>query len=519
MLRDAPTAAVARGGGDCGTVPSRAGSVGAPVASPPSNTPGAVDVAVLGAGPAGLTAAHVLARRGIDAVVLEASDQVGGIAKTVERNGFRFDLGGHRFFTKLPAVARLWEETLGDEFLLRPRLSRIFYNGQFFAYPLRAEDVVRRLGMIETVRCALSYAAARLRRSGAPETFEAWVTARFGRRLYEIFFREYTEKVWGIPGSEIQAEWAAQRIRNLSFWTALTSALRLRRTHVTSLIEEFHYPRLGPGQMWETLARRAAEAGVPTRLERRVVRVRHDGDRVTSLVVAGPDGQEELDVGGVVSSIPLSELVLALDPPAPPEVADAARGLSYRDLVLVALVTSDPDPFPDNWIYLHDPGVRAGRVQNFGAWSPDMVKPGRTCLGVEYFCFQGDETWEATDEALVALAASELSRIGLLEPRHLVEGHVVRVPRAYPTYDRGYRARVDLLRAHLAGLENLQTVGRNGLHRYNNQDHSMWTAVLGTANLLDGAGHDVWAVNADADYLEEGEEVDELTGDELERAF
>ncbi len=475
-------------------------------------------IAVLGGGPAGLTAGLVLARRGVKGAVFEADGQVGGIAKTVERGGFRFDLGGHRFFTKLGPVQRLWERTLGDEFLVRPRLSRIFYRGEYFAYPLRAEDVVRRLGLVETLRCAGSYLAARLRRGEPPVTFEDWVTARFGRRLYNAFFREYTEKVWGIPGSEIQSEWAAQRIRNLSFWTALTSAIGLKRTHVTSLIEEFHYPRLGPGQMWETIADDLEHAGIPVELRTRVTRLRHTDGRIVSVVVAGPDGERDVPVDGVVSSIPLSELVLSLDPLPADDVVAAARSLRYRDLIVVGLVSSDPEPFPDNWIYLHDPGTRAGRVQNFGAWSAGMTRPGYTCLGVEYFCFAGDELWNTPDNALVQLAARELGRIGLVDPDHVVEGNAIRVRHAYPMYDAGYRDAVGRLRRALDAIENLETVGRNGLHRYNNQDHSMWTAVLGTLNVLDGAGHDVWSVNADAEYIEEGTLLDALDGlDVIER--
>jgi protoporphyrinogen oxidase len=468
-------------------------------------------VAVLGAGPAGLTAAYVLARRGADGIVLEADGQVGGIAKTVVRDGFRFDLGGHRFFTKLAPVQRLWERTLGDELLLRPRQSRIYYRGEYFAYPLRAEDVVRRLGLIETLRCAGSYVAARARRSEPPVTFEDWVTARFGRRLYNVFFRDYTEKVWGIPGSEIESEWAAQRIRNLSFWTALTSALGVRRTHVTSLIEEFHYPRLGPGQMWEAVAAEVERAGIRVELGARVTRLRHADGRIVSVVV---DGERELAVDGVVSSMPLSELVLSLDPLPDDGVVQLARRLRYRDLVVVALVSRDPEPFPDNWIYLHDPGTRAGRVQNFGAWSPGMTRPGYTCLGVEYFCSasESDDLWPLPDNALVQLAARELDRIGLLDAAHVEDGWALRVPRAYPMYDAGYRDAIQGLRATLDGFENLATVGRNGLHRYNNQDHSMWTAVLGTLNVLDGERHDVWMVNADAEYLEEGVVDEALQG-------
>jgi protoporphyrinogen oxidase len=467
-----------------------------------------VGTAVLGAGPAGLTAAYLLARRGAPGVVFEADGAVGGIAKTVVYDGYRFDLGGHRFFTKLDAISRLWEDTLGDDFLLRPRLSRIYYDGKFLAYPLQAKDVIVRLGLVESVLCTLSYFRSRLTtRRRSPETFEDWAESRFGRRLYDAFFGPYTEKVWGIPGSEIRAEWAAQRIKDFSFLKAVLSILGLRRDQVTTLIEEFHYPRLGPGQMWEELQRRAEAGGVPVRLRHRVDSIRHQAGHVTEIVAVHEGRDQLIPVDGVLSSIPLSELVLSLDPQPPAEVVAAARRLRYRELCLVALVIDDEEPFPDNWIYLHDPGTRAGRVQNFGAWSPDMVRPGTTCLGVEYFCFEGDEIWELPDADAVQLATDELGRIGLVDPARVVDGVKVRVPRAYPMYDGDYRDAVLTLKGFLAGFDNLNTFGRNGLHRYNNQDHSMWTAVLATLNLLDGADHDVWAVNVEESYLEDAGEM------------
>jgi protoporphyrinogen oxidase len=467
-------------------------------------------IAVLGGGPAGLTAAYVLAVRGVPGTVYEADGMVGGIAKTVEFNGYRFDLGGHRFFTKLAPVERLWEDMLGEEFLLRPRLSRIYYQGKFISYPLRAEDVFQRLGLVESARCALSFLWSRRLFRMKPESFEDWVTMRFGKRLYEAFFRSYTEKVWGIPGTEIRAEWAAQRIKNFSLGHAVKAILGLGRQHVTSLIEEFRYPRLGPGQMWEAFAERLRDADIPLRLNHRVVSVRHSGSRVESVVVEANGREQECRVEAVLSSIPLSELVQRLDPPAPSEVLDAAAKLRYRELCLVALITSEAAPFPDNWIYLHDPGTRAGRVQNFGAWSSAMVRPGTSCLGVEYFCFEGDDIWEMSDEQAVELAKGELARIGLIDPSKVIDGVKVRVPKAYPMYDADYKEAVDTLRLYLKGFDNLKTFGRNGLHRYNNQDHSMWTAILATLNQLDGAGYDVWSVNVEAEYHEEGETVDAL---------
>jgi protoporphyrinogen oxidase/predicted dehydrogenase len=467
-----------------------------------------IGTAILGGGPAGLTAAYILARRGRPGVVFEADGTVGGIAKTIEFNGYRFDLGGHRFFTKLQPVQRLWEEMLREEFLRRPRLSRIYYDGKYFDYPLGARDVLRRLGLWESARCTLSYIwQARHRRSDA-YSFEEWVTTRFGRRLYDAFFRSYTEKVWGIPGSEIRALWAAQRIKNFSLGRALMAVLGLQRGHVTTLIEEFNYPRLGPGQMWEAFAAYAEDHEIPVRLNQRCVAIQHEGAKVTSIVLRQNGDTYEHAVDSVVSSIPLSDLVLSLEPRAPEAVRAAARRLRYRDLVLVALMTTEAEPFPDNWIYLHDPDTRAGRVQNYGAWSNGMVRPGTTCLGVEYFCFKGDDIWNMPDEQAVELAKSELARIGLIDPDKVVDGVKVLVPKAYPMYDGAYEEAVDTIAEYLGNFTNLQTCGRNGLHRYNNQDHSMWTAMLATLNVTEGAAHDVWSVNTDELYLEEGEGAD-----------
>jgi protoporphyrinogen oxidase len=470
---------------------------------------------VLGAGPAGLTSAYTLGLRGRPAAVFEADGTVGGIAKTVEFGGYRFDLGGHRFYTKLKPIERLWEELLGDEFLTRPRLSRIYYQGEYFAYPLQANDVVRRLGFVEATRCALSYLWSRPFHRRHPETFEDWVTMHFGPRLYDVFFRSYTEKVWGIPGSEIRSEWAAQRIKNFSLSKALLTILGLRPQDVTTLLEEFRYPRLGPGQMWEACRSRVEEGGIPVHLNHRCVGIAHRDGRVESITLRSNGTRTELDVDGVLSSIPLSELVRILDPAPPAEVLAAADRLRYRELVLVALITTEEQPFPDNWIYFHDPGTLAGRVQNFGAWSESMVKPGTACLGVEYFCFEGDEIWELPEERTLELARDELARIGLIDPAKVIDGVKVRVPRAYPMYDAAYREAVETIRGYLDGIENLETCGRNGLHRYNNQDHSMWTAILATLNLVEGASHDVWSVNTEAEYLEEGAIVDALLDLEL----
>jgi protoporphyrinogen oxidase/predicted dehydrogenase len=475
--------------------------------------------AILGAGPAGLTAAYVHAKRGAPATVFEADVTVGGIAKTIEFGGYRMDLGGHRFFTKVEPIRQLWQDMLGEDFLTRPRLSRIFYKGKFFDYPITAKDVVGRLGIIEASRCALSYLVAKRHRRAEADTFEEWVTARFGRRLYDAFFRSYTEKLWGIPGSEIRSLWAAQRIKNFSLGKAILSILGLNREHVTTLIEEFQYPRLGPGQMWEAFAQEVQEKGVVLRGNSRCVSIRHAERHVDSIVVQSNGDRVEHAVDGVVSSLPLKDLIESLDPPAPSAVQAAAAKLRYRDLVVVGLITSQDEPFPDNWIYLHDPAIRAGRVQNFGAWSSAMVRPGTTCLGVEYFCFEGDEIWEMNDVEAVELATRELESIGLIDAACVTDGLKVLVPKAYPMYDSEYEKAVQTVRTYLGSFDNLHPCGRNGLHRYNNQDHSMWTAVLASLNALDGTQHDVWEVNTDADYLEEGTLVEALFGSHLSGAL
>ncbi|HUR86736.1 MAG TPA: NAD(P)/FAD-dependent oxidoreductase [Solirubrobacteraceae bacterium] len=459
-------------------------------------------IAVLGAGPAGLTAGYVLARRAEPVVVCEAGAQVGGLARTVVRDGYRFDLGGHRFFTKSGEVRDLWHEVLGDELLVRSRLSRIFWRGRFIDYPLRLQDVVRKVGPIELGRCATSYAAARARSRSEAETFEDWVCDRFGRRLFELFFKSYTEKVWGVPTSEIRAEWAAQRIRTLSFSRVVRAALLNDGGDVHSLIEQFHYPRLGPGQMWEAMATDIVAAGGELRLDAAVQSIEL-GARGVAAVCAGGD---RIECSHAISSLPLRDVVALADPPPPPAVVAAARGLRYRDFVTVALVVRGEDLFPDNWIYVHDPDVSVGRIQNFRAWSEAMVPdPACTCVGMEYFCFEGDELWRASDDELVARATRELEQIGLAASERVEAGHVVRVPKAYPIYDAEYEARVRTIRDWLAQIPNLQQIGRNGLHRYNNSDHSMLTALRAVDNICDGAGHDLWAVNADGAYHEEAE--------------
>jgi protoporphyrinogen oxidase len=459
------------------------------------------EAVVIGAGPAGLTAAYALAGEHVPVTVLEAEDQVGGLAKTVERDGYRFDLGGHRFFTKSKEVDALWHEVLGEEFLLRPRMSRIYWRGRFLDYPLRGTDVIRKLGPLELTRSSLSYLRATLKRKGGEESFEDWVSNRFGRRLFELFFRSYTEKVWGVPTTEIRAEWAAQRIKGLSFASAVKAAfLGNRDNEVKSLIGEFHYPRFGPGQMWEAMCERIIANGGSVQLGAPVERLQIENGRVVE--VQTPD--RTLEPWQVISSLPLRALVGMSRPLPPQEVVEAARGLRYRDFLTVALVIDGEDLFPDNWIYIHEPSVNVGRIQNYRSWSPWMVPDeSKACVGLEYFCFEGDELWTMDDDELISLAARELEQLGLARADRVDGGYVVRVPKAYPMYDASYAERVETIRGWLEGIDNLHQIGRNGLHRYNNSDHSSLTALRVVENIMRGTRHDIWAVNAESVYHEE----------------
>jgi protoporphyrinogen oxidase len=463
-------------------------------------------VVVIGAGPAGLTAAYGLTRRAVPTIVFDQDHQVGGLAKTVVYKGFRFDIGGHRFFTKVSMVRDIWHELLGDDLLRRPRLSRIFYRGRFFDYPLRAANVLVNLGPFTSAAVLASYLRACLAPIRPERSFEDWICNRFGRRLFEMFFRSYTEKVWGIPCSEIAAEWAAQRIKGLSIRTATLGMLRLSTNgRIKTLIHEFEYPRLGPGMMWEACRDRIERGGGRVELGARVVELRHDGNRVHGVLVERNGERRLQPASHVISTMPVRHLVSRMSPPAPPGAQSAGDRLRYRDFLTVALIVDEPRVFPDNWIYVHDPSVRVGRVQNFKNWSPEMVPdPAFTCLGLEYFCSSGDDLWSMDDEALVALAARELDEIGLVRADRIVDGTVVRVNKAYPVYDGGYREALAEVRAWIAGFSNLQTVGRNGMHKYNNQDHSMLTAHLAVENLL-GERHDLWSINADEEYHEAAE--------------
>jgi protoporphyrinogen oxidase len=482
---------------------------GAPAAA--SKDPG--NVVVIGAGPAGLTAAYELTKRGVNGTVLEADDVVGGISQTAVRDGWRFDIGGHRFFTKVRPVEELWHEILEDEeFLQRPRSSRIYYRGKFYAYPIKPLNALKNLGPVEAVRCVISALWVRVKPPKNQDTLEGYIVKNYGWRLYSHFFKTYSEKLWAMPPSKIGADWGAQRIKGMSLFDAVWEPIRSRLfgrrkggEQVTSLIEEFQYPKYGPGMMWERCRDKVEAAGTKVIMETPVTRIRHEGGKAVSVVAESDGVTTEYPADHVVSSMPFSLLLKAMDPPPPAEVLKAADDLSFRDFLSIALVVpAEKVPWTDNWIYIHAPEVRTLRVQNFGSWSPYLVKDGRNVLGLEYTVTEGDESWTSTDDDLVELGKREMETIGLLEAGDVEAGYVVRMPKAYPVYDSDYQANVEVLRRWLeANTPNVHPVGRNGMHRYNNQDHSMYTAMLSVENIVDGTDHDIWSVNVEDEYHEE----------------
>jgi protoporphyrinogen oxidase len=476
----------------------------------------AVDVAIIGAGPAGLTAGYLLTKAGKSVAIIEKdATYVGGISRTVEHEGYRFDIGGHRFFSKSQAVVDLWNEILPDDFIQRPRMSRIYYEGKFYSYPLRAFEALRNLGVWRSGLCMLSYGWSKLFPIKEVKSFEDWTSNQFGKKLYSIFFKTYTEKVWGMPCNEMSADWAAQRIKGLSLWGAVIDGLKRslglnKRPNdgtVKTLLETFRYPRLGPGMMWDAARDRIVERGGQVIMDHGLKQLASDGQGGWRLTATGPEGDIVVTAGHAINSAPMRELAARLHPL--PETAFNAKQLKYRDFLTVALMIRSEDLFPDNWIYIHDSKVKVGRVQNFRSWSPEMVPDASVaCVGLEYFCFEGDGLWSMADADLVELAKHEMNILGLVDPAKVIGGAVVRQEKAYPVYDEDYAANVAAMREELESRHpNLHLVGRNGMHRYNNQDHAMMTAMLTVENVLAGSRvYDTWCVNEDAEYHEAGDE-------------
>lgn len=462
------------------------------------------DVAILGAGPAGLTAAYQLEKSGVHSTVLEKGTMPGGIARTEIYKGYRFDIGGHRFFTKIDRVNEIWQEVLDEDFQKTPRMSRIFYNDKFFDYPLKLMNVLSGLGPLNSILILFSYIYSRIRPYPKEDNFEEWVSNRFGRRLFRTFFKTYTEKVWGIPCTEIQAEWAAQRITNLTFMVALKNAIfKPNEAEAKTLIAEFDYPKYGPGQMWQCMTDKLEASGSTVQFNSEVLRVERTGSHIDRVVIRNAKGEEEaIEAESYISSIPIKELLLNMKPEPPREILEATKKFKYRDFLTVTLIVDNPDLFPDNWIYIHSPKVQVGRIQNFKNWSPYMVPdPSMSCVGLEYFCNAGDELWNKDDQELIEQGKRELAAVGLANPDEISDGVVIRQSHAYPVYDSEYQEARDIVRGYVDSLDNLLTVGRNGLHRYDNQDHAMLSSILAVENMM-GADHDLWGVNTEKEYLE-----------------
>ena len=472
-------------------------------------------VAIIGAGPAGLTAGYLLSKEEVDVIVLEADPgYVGGISRTVTYKGFHFDIGGHRFFSKSKAVEDLWTEILPKDMLVRPRSSRIFYDGKFFSYPLKPLQALLKLGIFRSALCILSWMKARLLPVRNPRNFEEWVSNQFGKRLFTTFFKSYTEKVWGMSCKEISADWAAQRIRGLSLGSAIKNALIPQRYNgdrtnvIKTLINSFRYPRKGPGMMWEACAEKMRALGGKLEMGCRVTRCSYDETAGWTVECKDQRGESQtIEAEHIISSAPMRELVCGLSPSVSERTKYAAQSLKYRDFLTVMLILKDRHMFDDNWIYIHDPSVKVGRVQNFRSWSPEMVpEPDKVCYGLEYFCFEHDGLWDSSDSNLIELAKRELAKIGLAREGDFVDGCVVRQKKAYPVYDDDYARHVATIREELDHrYPNLHLVGRNGMHKYNNQDHAMMTAMLCVENILaDAELYDLWQVNSDAEYHESG---------------
>ncbi len=458
-------------------------------------------VGIIGAGPAGITAAFELSKRGFDVEVFESSDAVGGMARTIECWDQKFDLGPHRFFSSDARVNRVWLEAACGNYAMVNRLTRIFYNSKFFFYPLKPFNALVNLGPFEALRCVMSYVRAVLAPAplSATPTFEEWVVRRFGRRLFLIFFKTYSEKLWGIPCQSLDADFAAQRIKKFSLSEALLSAFHLGGKNHKTLVDLFAYPLGGTGSIYETMAGECLRRGGKIHLNTPVKRVVVNGGKVSGI---------QLESGGVVacdhviSCMPVTDLVGRMDA-VPVPVADALSQLDFRNTILVFLLIKGSDLFKDNWLYVHSPDLATGRITNFRNWVPELYgESADTVVALEYWCNTGDARWRQSDAELIALATAEMQRSGLLSAHTVLDGKVTRLKNSYPVYSLGYKEPLSAVVDYLKGIDGLTPIGRYGAFKYNNQDHSILMGVLAAENIADGAGHDLWAVNTDDEYQE-----------------
>jgi protoporphyrinogen oxidase len=466
-----------------------------------------IEVIVIGAGPAGLAAAYELTKLDKDKkykiTILEKDTQVGGLAKTLKFKGYRFDLGGHRFYTKFPEIDKFYKTFLGKEMLKRDRLSRIYYQRKFYNYPLSATNALKNLGLMKAEKIFLSWLKRQFHRYKNEQTFDEWVSNRFGDELFKIFFKSYTEKVWGIKTSKLSADWASQRIQNFNLLRAVFEAIFKIHSGSKTTITKFYYPKLGPGMLYESLKEKILKKGVNVIFGREVEGFEIKNKKIQALIVKKAGKTEKITADIVISTLPFNKLVLYLKPDF--RLKKQIKNLRFRNFITVNLIIKS-NPFPDQWIYIHEPEVKVGRIQNFRNWSPYMKNPtgDNTPIGMEYFCGEGDFLWNLSDKQLLTLAKKELREIGLIKDEtEVIEGFVYKVENAYPIYDVDYQTPYISSRKFIEEFDNLYLCGRGGLFRYNNQDHSILTGFYVARNIVAGINkYNVWDVGGD-DYLED----------------
>lgn len=461
---------------------------------------------IIGSGPAGMGCAYTLAEEGAPFLLVDENNEAGGLCRTIGFNGYLFDIGGHRFLSKSGAVNSLWYKILDEDLLRVKRLSRIYYRKRFFKYPLYFLDTLWNLGLWESGLCFFDYLKNKIFPSGDKNTFEGWIVNNFGRRLYDIFFKTYTEKVWAVACRDLSADWAKQRIKGLSLRVALKNSLPgKKRNAPKTLSEEFIYPKNGPGLFYSRLQKVCLERGGCFSFGTKAVKIRHDNKRIVAIETESvSDGKKEtIETDYLFSSMPLPVCARLLEPAPPQEVIAAADKLKFRGLITINIILDREYVFPDQWLYVHSPEVRLGRIQNFKNWSPFMVPDAqKTSLGLEYFCSEGDDLWQKDDINLINFALKELENVGIISRRYLIDAFVVRQPNAYPFYSMDYSKNVAIIRDYLSGFCNFQTMGRSGLFRYDNSDHALLTGIYAANNYLGKGRYDLWRVNADSEYLE-----------------
>lgn len=464
---------------------------------------------IIGAGPAGIGCAYELAKNRVSAYLIEKEAVGAGICKTISYKGFRFDIGPHRFFTKSKFIEELWKSVLKEDLKLRPRLTRIYFKRKFFLYPIKILDVLSKIGLGQSLLVLGDYLRVKLFLRNRPDiSFQDWITKRFGGRLYRMFFKTYTEKIWGVPCAQISSDWAVQRIKGLSLTSLVKSCFWGNRGgKIKTLIDEFYYPDYGAGQMYDKMLALTLDAGAQIHYQCEPVDIEVVGNKAVSVSGKDKEGKiSKLAVDYLVSSMPFSKLFTLLNPAPLPAVLAAARRLRYRSLIEVCLIVKGQTDFPDQWIYIHATEVKTARVQLYRNWSDYMgsADPAFTNLGMEYFCFTDDDLWKSSDEEIIDLAKKELAKIKVFRDFSVTDGFVVRVPYAYPVYVGRHQEDLQILKKYIEKIENLEVIGRSGMYKYNNMDHSILTGIYAARNILAGAKkYNLWEVNTEQEYLEE----------------